>query len=1520
MTATQENPYIGLRPFEGKDKDNYRGRKADVAKLINKLFAGRVTVLHASYGVGKTSFLNVRVIPELERRKIHCVTIDKWQQDPALTLRHNLSKSGAVDLTAYGDIAEALARRTKPIVIILDQFEQFLLRLSGALASGARQGVDARAEPKPEQVIGQTTNQEIAFLEWLGNLLRATDLVFVLIAMREEFFAGLETLKKYRIDAFAHTYRLESMNDDDAAAAIQEPAEHHGKHFEADLVKLLIRDLQPRNLDWHNNPGALMNPGVSLPFLQLVCRHLFEASKKDPTIEVSLYKTLGGLRGILKGYVEECTRRFDPYWHRAATILRKMALPGGVKVPWIASSLAQDTGFELAEVEGVFAVLREAGLLRDRLVVRFTDNGILTSETWSEFVHDEASQLLIQWSQDKLRESRTRRIIGIVSLSAFALSLLGYGLYQRWNAEQVMQNELMLKRAELEDVLERLPPAAQITDEQGHEDRWEALHGILGEARNAYTTEKEIVEFLRPYKDRIPERRRWVASTAFPTGDHEAYREAVVVQISQADARYFDPGAMEDVWAQEVARVADNWTLALPKTIVLLQEAEQPQGNVFVWYPLRGGAAALRLISPEIAPGRLAVKLTDVQTEALRDDTASCAPTGGLGDTSGQPWSCVDVWTRPVWDRIEATIDVEAALVAQLSAMVRDGSIGDPADLVECGVRNLAHGDDSVVASLRVVHPNKIIAYTRNGDLPAGFVDKSKSGRLVALVDHWENETYRDAIDQGDTGEDSPLQVRNVRLRRVREGTGDYCSCFQGGTGCSLERRSRPKSDDTRYVELAAATRFFGQYGFLPGDLAEPEQELDVADQPVRERIDVLTQQWAANLDTIVSAGRVESWLGESITPQQMEDLRITTRDLTEGSKDAVDDDWWQLTALSLAIEDKLEPASDPDAPAGPTEYPAKAVAWAATLAAQEIGRNQRPGPEPTGKPGDLYFACRPLSAAAGESLSEPCREAARKVVTDAAVKRFTDQCEDYEFTLRSRRWYRLLPELEHLTNQGRDQTLHACYLHALVGLGWPGIQHLMDRIAEPPPTKLGLDVIDVGERVELEATIVRETGRTLGRRDPERLAREQEGIRKRILGFAETLQAEDDVVTLLEKVYGSCSELTVPQWCLDLYQGIATLSMFEARGKKWSRAQYWRHAWLIDLLVREERGDPKKAGLALKHIAEAEKHRPKLERQIAENQAMWLHRYRVQANIYLAFAEGLTRPESEAKFAEVQKNLDAIKQQLLEPKDISSRAFHAKEYVRMQLRLHLRRRQYSEAQAFIDKVSQEGELAKVRAYMPDDGVLRYREFLLALRRGEEGRLTATRLAADTKGDSAEHLLVRAFAGVLLYGADVRDATRNAMHEALLELTLGEYSTAEADYLRLLYYWYLRKGNSEGEAEGMLRDRWNQIHKKNPQWSTNYTVRVANDDPDLLAEALIGHYLNDADASRIVDEVLASTVGNPLRVQCLANFYKALKSDIQGDKKEFDDALQAVKASRMYSYSEYMMMEFLSSLEKSPPR
>lgn len=1518
MTETPENPYIGLRPFEGKDKDNYRGRKADVAKLINKLFAGRVTVLHASYGVGKTSFLNVRVIPELERRKIDCVTIDKWQQDPALTLRHDLSKSKAVDLTAYGDISEALARRTRPIVIILDQFEQFLLRLSGALATGARQGVDPQTEPKPVGPIGQVSNQEIAFLDWLGNLLRATDMVFVLISMREEFFAGLETLKKYRIDAFANTYRLESMNDEDAAAAIQEPAARHGKQFEPDLVKKLIRDLQPRNLDWHNNPGALMNPGVSLPFLQLVCHHLFEASKRDPTIGLPLYQALGGLRGILKGYVEECTRKFDQYWHRAATILRKMALPGGVKVPWIAESLAKETGFGAAEVKEMFAVLREAGLLRDRLVVRFSDDGVLISETWSEFVHDEASQLLIQWSQDKLRESRIQRIIGVSLFSVLVLTSLAYGLYQRWNAEQVAQNEILLKRNVLEEEIKRLP-TAQITDEQAHEDRWEALHGIFDELRKVHKEPKEIIEFLKPYTDRIPGRRRWVAPTAYPTGDHEAYREAVVVQISQADAQHFDPGALEDAWAQEVARVADNWMLAMPKTIVLLQEDRQPLGHLFVWYPLRGGAAALRLVSPVIAPGQLAVKLTDAQAAALGDDAKRCAPANGLDDTSGQPWYCVDVWTRPMWDRDEPTIDVEAALVAQLSAMIRDGSIGDPADLIECGVRNLVHSDESVVASLRVVHPNKIVAYTRNGDLPDGFANRSKSDRLVALVDLWENETYRDASDQGDTSEDN-LQVRNVRLRRVREGSGDYCSCFQGGTGCSLERRSRPKSDDTKYVELAAATRFFGQSGFIPGDLAEPEQENDLADRPVAERIDALTEQWTANIDTIISAGRVESWLNESIS-QQMDDLRITTRDLTEGSKDAVDDDWWQLAALSIAVEDKLDPTNDPDATARPTEYPAEAVAWAATLATQDLGKNQRLAPGPTAKPGDLNLACRSVSADSGEPLSEQCREAARKVVTDAAVTRFADQCEDYEFTPRLRRWYRLLPELEHLTNRRRDQTLHACYLHVLVGLGWPGIQHLMERLAAPPPTKLSLELIDVGQRVELEATIVREIGRTLGRKDPQRIQNEQEGIQKRILGFAETLQTEDDMLTLLKKVYGSCSELTVPQWCLDLYQGLATLPTFDTPlRKKWSRAQYWRHAWLIDLLVREERGDPKKASLALAHISEAEKYRPKLERQIAENQAMWLHRYRVQANIYLAFAEGLTRPESEAKFSEVQKNLDAIKQQLLESKDVPSRAFHAKEYVRMQIRLLLRRKQYSETQAFIDKVSQEGELAKVRAYMSDDGVLRYREFLLALRRGEEGRLTAIRLATDTKGDSTEHLLVRAFAGVLLYGADVRDATRNAVHEALLELTSGEYSTAEADYLRLLYYWYLRKGNSEGEAEGMLRDRWNRIHKENPQWSSNYTVRLANDDPDLLAEALIGDYLGETYASHIVAEILDSTDGNRLRVQCMANFYKALKSDILGDKKEFEDALQEVKASRMYSYSEYMMMEFLSSLEQPPPR
>ncbi len=62
----KDNPYVGPRPYEREDRQNFFGRRRETRDLTALIMAERVVLFYAPSGAGKTSLLNAKVIPTLE--------------------------------------------------------------------------------------------------------------------------------------------------------------------------------------------------------------------------------------------------------------------------------------------------------------------------------------------------------------------------------------------------------------------------------------------------------------------------------------------------------------------------------------------------------------------------------------------------------------------------------------------------------------------------------------------------------------------------------------------------------------------------------------------------------------------------------------------------------------------------------------------------------------------------------------------------------------------------------------------------------------------------------------------------------------------------------------------------------------------------------------------------------------------------------------------------------------------------------------------------------------------------------------------------------------------------------------------------------------------------------------------------------------------------------------------------------------------------------------------------------------
>ena len=407
-TVETISPYPGLRPFERYERDFFFGRDRDAELLSNKIFASRLTLLFGQSGRGKSSLLRTLLIPQMEAEGARIFSFDEWAVPEPLsilaerlaTILHTkaatfttedlaaaqLENSGTKRRSKDGIIIDLLRRLTaydpRPLVIVLDQFEELLLRHSNSI---------------------ETVRRELA------ALVRDRDIdLKILISLREEFLAALEPFRRDIPGLFDSTYRLERLSAGSLAEAIFKPASRLGVAVDRALVETLIRDLERRSVAAVPTPDA---PGaasiytattevaIELPMLQLVMAALWKeavaTNRQDITLD--LYRTLGGWRHVLASYVQQVT----PVSYRdrllLARLLQHLAPSSGYKSSYSAEDLRAITGLHGERIQHELHRLSRAGIVRVR---EFRGKNLY------ELQHDSLIDVLAPWRDGVLRRWR----------------------------------------------------------------------------------------------------------------------------------------------------------------------------------------------------------------------------------------------------------------------------------------------------------------------------------------------------------------------------------------------------------------------------------------------------------------------------------------------------------------------------------------------------------------------------------------------------------------------------------------------------------------------------------------------------------------------------------------------------------------------------------------------------------------------------------------------------------------------------------------------------------------------------------------------------------------------------------------------------------------------------------------------------------------------------------------------------------------------------------------------------------
>ena len=316
-TVDARNPWLGLASFTEETRSFFFGREEEVAELARRVQRKLLTILFGKSGLGKTSILRAGLVPRL-REHGYCpvyVRIDYGRETPEPAeqikeaIRRAASASGEwsqVGVAVAGEslweylhhrddvLLDASGARLIPL-LIFDQFEElFTLAQSDEFGrSRAARFIDELAdlvENRPPRELEARIEREEVSAERFDF---ARSDYRVLISLREDYLAPLESLKRVMPSMSQNRLRLAPMTGAQALEAVLRP----GRGLVTEEVAAAI-------VRFVAGGAELANAEVEPSLLSLICRELNDARIAQGRSEISLDLLAGSHESILANFYE----------------------------------------------------------------------------------------------------------------------------------------------------------------------------------------------------------------------------------------------------------------------------------------------------------------------------------------------------------------------------------------------------------------------------------------------------------------------------------------------------------------------------------------------------------------------------------------------------------------------------------------------------------------------------------------------------------------------------------------------------------------------------------------------------------------------------------------------------------------------------------------------------------------------------------------------------------------------------------------------------------------------------------------------------------------------------------------------------------------------------------------------------------------------------------------------------------------------------------------------------------------
>jgi len=417
----RQNPYVGPRAFRTEERELFFGRDNEARDLLSLVLAERLVIFYSQSGTGKSSLLNTRLRPGLEKAGYRLLPtgrvsgeLPEGLQTPddfnifvfnlLLRLDQNRRSPATLAATRLLDYLreEGLVAPDPPAVLVNEEDEtedDEDEQPASAPAPAAPLPMPPRPTPPRPIVLIIDQFEEIltthgdqwpsreGFMRQVREAMNAAPNLSVVLVLREDFVASLDPYARLLPGRLRTRFYMQRMGVEAAKQAIENPARTYGRHFAADALAHLIDNLRRTRVLGQEQLSQTIEPVQ----LQVVCHQLWARHKDpaSPTISLADVQEAGDVDSALKDFYEATLSDA-----RAA-----QPLTGGERRlrTWVQEKLITEAGTRSTVYQGE----RESAGLPNALVRELTNRFLLRSETraggaWLELTHDRLVASIIE--------------------------------------------------------------------------------------------------------------------------------------------------------------------------------------------------------------------------------------------------------------------------------------------------------------------------------------------------------------------------------------------------------------------------------------------------------------------------------------------------------------------------------------------------------------------------------------------------------------------------------------------------------------------------------------------------------------------------------------------------------------------------------------------------------------------------------------------------------------------------------------------------------------------------------------------------------------------------------------------------------------------------------------------------------------------------------------------------------------------------------------------------------------------